>query len=110
MAATDLATILAAWATVVEDDAIALRPTVAAFTHDQQPAGTVANSYYFDDGGNVARTSMTHDAEARVDRITTWIAKPLNFDGPGTLQAMHTLIDTIYRYLLVEARTHGYNV
>lgn len=110
MAATDLATILAAWATVVEASPVSLTPTIAAFTHDLQPGGMVANSYYFEDGGNVSRASMTNDAEVRVDRVTVWIAKPLNFAGPATLQAMETLIDDLYRHLLVEARDNGYNV
>ena len=110
MATTDLASILASWATVVEASPLSLTPTVAAFTHDQQPGGMVANSYYFDDGGNVNRASMTNDKEVRVDRITLWIAKPLNFAGATTLQVLHTLLDDIYRYLLVQARTDGYNV
>lgn len=110
MAATDLATILASWATVVEAAPLSLIPTTAAFTHEQQPGGMVANSYYFDDGGNVSRASMTNSAEVRVDRITAWIAKPLNFDGPSTLQTLETLIDDLYRSLLVQARADGYNV
>lgn len=110
MAATDLATILAAWAGVVEAAPVSLVPTVAAFTHDLQPGGMVGNSYYFEDGGNISRASVTNGAEVRVDRITVWIAKPLNFAGPATLQAMQTLIDTVYRQLLVLALASGYNV
>jgi hypothetical protein len=110
MATTDLATILAAWATLVEASPLSLTPTVAAFTHDQQPGGMVANSYYFDDGGNVQRASITNDQEVRIDRVTVWIAKPLNFAGPAALQAMQTLIDDLYRHLVVEARDNGYNV
>jgi hypothetical protein len=110
MAATTLAAILASWKTVVEDDAVALVPTVAPFTHDQQPAGMVANSYYLEDGGNVQRSSMTNNAEVRIDRVTFWIAYPVNFDGDTALQALETLVDTIYRALLVQARTDGYNV
>jgi secreted Zn-dependent insulinase-like peptidase len=110
MAATTLAAILASWKTVVEDDAVALVPTVAPFTHDQQPNGMVANSYYLEDGGNVQRSSMTNNAEVRIDRVTFWIAYPVNFDGDTALQALETLVDTIYRALLVQARTDGYNV
>src|SRR4051812_10903133 len=104
MAATDLAAILAAWATLFEAATLALTPTIAAFTHDLQPNATVPNSYYLTDDGNVQRQSITHDVEARVDRITVWIAKPLNFTGPTQLQAMETLIDDIYRRLVVLAR------
>jgi hypothetical protein len=110
MAATTLAAILASWKTVVEDDAVALVPTIAPFTHDQQPNGMVANSYYLEDGGNVQRSSMTNNAEVRIDRVTFWIAYPVNFDGDTALQALETLVDTIYRALLVQARTDGYNV
>lgn len=110
MAPTTLAAILAAWGTVVEASPVSLVPTVAAFTHDLQPAGMVANSYYFEDGGNVSRSSVTNQAEVRVDRVTVWIAKPLNFAGPATLQAMQTLIDTVYKQLLVLAVSAGYNV
>lgn len=110
MAATDLATIMAAWATLVEAAPLSLIHTIAPFTHDQQPAGMVANSYYVEDGGNISRSSVTNDGEVRVDRIILWIAKPLNFAGPTTLQAMETLIDAVYKQLLVLARTAGYNV
>jgi hypothetical protein len=110
MAATDLATILASWATTVEAAPLSLVPTVAPFTHDQQPGGMVANSYYFEDGGNVERTSVTNNAEVRRDRVTVWIAKPVNFAGPVTLRTMQTLIDDLYRNLLVLARANGYNV
>lgn len=110
MAATTLAAILADFATVLEGDAVGLVPTVAAFTHDQQPAGMVANSYYIEDGGNVQRASQTNQAETRIDRLTVWMATPLGFAGPATLQAMQTLIDTVYKQLLVTARANGYNV
>lgn len=110
MATTDLASILAAWTALVEAAPLALVPTTAAFTHDQQPNATVANSYYFEDGGNVERKSVTNSVEVRVDRVTCWIAKPLNFAGAATLQAMETLIDDLYRQLLVLALTAGYNV
>lgn len=110
MAATDLAAILAAWATLLEAAPLSLVPTAAAFTHDLQPNATVPDSYYLTDDGAVDRKSVTHDAEVRVDRLTVWIAKALNFSGPTQLQAMETLLDDVYRRLNVLARAAGYNV
>lgn len=110
MAATDLAAILTAWAALLEASPLSLIPTEAAFTHDQQPNATVGNSYYLVDDGNVDRKSVTNSAEVRVDRVTVWIAKPLNFAGPAQLRTMETLIDAIYRQLLVLALAAGYNV
>jgi hypothetical protein len=110
VAPTTLSAILAAWKTLVEASPVSLIPTVAPFTHDQQPSGMVASSYYFEDGGNVSRASVTNNAEVRVDRVTLWLAMPVNFAADTTLQAMETLIDTIYKQLLGLALTAGYNV
>lgn len=110
MAATTLAAILAAWATALEASPLSLLKAVGPFTHDNQPNGSIANSYYLTDGGKVSRTSVTNHVEVRVDRLQVWIAKPLNFDPDGQLQAMETLGDDVYRNLLVLARAAGYNV
>lgn len=110
MAATTLALIIAAWRTVVEASPLSLVPTVAAFTHDNQPNGTITNAYYIEDGGQVERKSMTNNLEVRVDRLTFWVTKPLNFDSDGQFTAMENLGDSIYKYLLPNARTNGWNV
>lgn len=110
MAVTTLAAILAAWGTTLEASPLSLVPASGPFTHDNQPNATLANSYYVTDGGKVSRTSLTNDVEARIDRLQVWIAKPLNFDPDGQLQAMETLLDNVYRYLLPVARAAGYNI
>jgi hypothetical protein len=113
MAATTLAAILAAWDLVLQAAPLSLVPAIGPFTHDQQPNATIADSYYVTDGGTITRTSATNDVEVRVDRLQVWIAKPLTF-GAGAaaaqLQAMADLGDDLYRYLVVAARTAGYNV
>lgn len=110
MAATTLSAILAAWRTLVESAPLSLRPTNAAFTHDVQPNAALDESYYLVDDGAVSRASVTADVEVRVDRLTIWIAKPVNFAGPDQLQAMEDVIDDLYRQLVVLARAAGYNV
>jgi hypothetical protein len=110
MAATTLSAILAAWATVLEAAPLALRPTAAAFTHDVQPNAALDESYYLVDDGAVSRASVTNGMEVRVDRVTLWMAKPLNFAGPTQLQALEDLLDDIYRTLIPVARAAGYNV
>lgn len=110
MATTSLAAILAAWATRLEAAPLSLVRSAVAFTHDQQPNATLDDSYYLTDDGNVSRTSMTNSLEVRIDRVTVWMTKPLNFAGDQQLLVMETLIDDIYRQLLALALTAGYNV
>lgn len=110
MPATDLKTIIDAFQSVLEAAPLSLKPTQVPFTHDRQPNTMVADSYYIDDGGTVNRQSVTNDVEVRVDRLRIWVAKPLAFAGQAQFEAMEQLADTIYRYLLVNARANGWNV
>lgn len=110
MATTDLKSIIDAWQTLLEAAPLSLKPTQVPFTHDRQPNAMVPDSYYIDDGGIVNRRSVTNDVEVRVDRLRIWVAKPLAFVGQAQFEAMEQLADTIYRYLLVNARANGWNV
>src|SRR5688572_17989502 len=99
MAATDLASIIAAWRLVLEADPLNLKRTRAAFTHDRQPNKLVADSYRIEDGGQVNRTQGSSYFEARIDRLRIWVTKPIAFASDEQFTAMEQLADTVYRYL-----------
>ena len=110
MATTDLAAILTAWPATLEASPLSLVPTAVTFTHDLQPAGMVARSYYLTDDGQISRSSATNDVEVRIDRVTLWVAYPRDFAGAAALTALSDLLDDVYRTLLPIARTAGYNL
>lgn len=110
MAATTLAAILALMRATLEGDTVGLTASGQPFTHDRQPNSVLQDTYYLDDGGQISRQSVTNDQEVRIDRLVVYVAKPLAFAGQDQVDAMHTLLDTIYTQLVQTARDHGWNI
>lgn len=110
MAATTLAAILDRFQAVLAAAPLSLKQSLEAFSHDRQPNANIQDTFWVEDGGQASRRSTTNHSEARIDVLRVYVAKPKAFAGLTQMEALVTLGDTMYRHLLVDALTQGWNV
>lgn len=110
MATTDLKSILDRFQVVLAATPLSLSQSQQAFSHDRQPNGLVQNVFWIEDGGKVSGRSVTNYAEVRIDRLRVFVSKPLAFAGLAQMEAMVQLGDTMYRELVEDGLTQGWNI
>jgi hypothetical protein len=110
MAATTIKAILDRFQAVLAAAPLSLVQAQQAFSHDRQPNAQIQDTFWIENGGLVNARSASNKQEVRVHRLTVYVAKPASFAGLAQMEAMLELGDTMYRYLIADGLTQGWNV
>lgn len=110
MSDTTLKAIIDRFQAVLEASPISLTATRDAFSHDRQPNALLTNTYHVEDDGLQGTQSITNHKEARIDRLTVFVARKLDFAPQTAKETMETLLTTIERYLKADGLSNNYHV
>lgn len=108
MAETTLAAVIAHVRAVLEDPDLAFVPTRDQFTHDRQPNTVLDHAYWLEDGGISSSRPLTNYAVARLDRITVYVAKKMNFSPVNSYDALQDTLVAIERAVKADGPDHSY--
>lgn len=109
MAATTLKAIIDRFQAVLEAAPLSLTATREPFSHDLSPNTVIDSAYRIKDDGLSRSRPVGANQFVRVDRLTIFIAKKLNFAGQTAVETMETLLNTIERQILADDNSHDYH-
>jgi hypothetical protein len=96
--------------TVLEASPVSLTESRDAFSHDRQPNTVLDLCYYLEDGGIQSSASVTNNDLVRIDRVTVFVAKKLNFDSATALASLEDKLVTIEREMVEDGPAQSYAI
>lgn len=109
MAVTTLKAIMDRFQVVLEGSPLFLTPTKEPFSHERSPNAVLDTAYRIEDGGLVSSRPVGGSQFVRVDRLTVYLAKKLNFAAQTSVETLETTLNTIERYILADDANNSYH-
>ena len=109
MAATTLSAILERFDTVLQASPLLLLPTSNPFSDAAEPNANVGSYYTLLPAGLVHPDGTSNYSEARIDRITVKVQKPLDFNASRAIRELQDLCDAIERAIIADGPDHFYD-
>jgi len=109
MAATTLKAIMDRFQVVLEGEPLLLKATKEPFSHDRSPNTVLDSAYRLEDGGMSVSRPVGANQFVRVDRLTVFLAKKLNFAAQVSVETLETSLNTIERYILDDDADNNYH-
>lgn len=110
MAVTTLAAIVTRFRAVLEAAPFSFTAATDQFSHDRQPNAVLDSAYYVEDTGLSDTVSLTNNQQARLDRLTVFVARKLKFDPVTELDTLQDTLLDIERYIKADGPNNSYHV
>ena len=94
---------------VLEGEPLLLKATKEPFSHDRSPNTVLDSAYRLEDGGMSVSRPVGANQFVRVDRLTVFLAKKLNFAAQVSVETLETSLNTIERYILDDDADNNYH-
>lgn len=109
MADTTLKAIIDRFQAVCEASPQSLKKAKDAFSHDRQPNGLLTDTYFIQDDGVLSSVEVTNNAEARIDRLTVFLARKVSFDAVTAMESMETSLSRLERAIEADGLSNNYH-